>query len=49
MSNNLVVTLTFKILSGPYLDSWMLDWLRSAGLLSHGVTFYFGSAKVCHN
>ena len=56
MSNNLiVVTLTFKILSGPYrrsfkvykIVSWMCPWLGSAGMLSHGVIFNLGSAKVC--
>ena len=50
-----VVTLTFKILSGPYLrkhkvknvDSWMGHCLGSVGMLSDGVPFNFGSAKVC--
>ena len=40
-----VVTLTFKILYGPYLncklyevDSWMGHWLEGAGVKHHGVT-----------
>ena len=52
MSNDLVVvTLTFKILSGPYprnckVDSWMVCWLESAGMQSHGVISSLGSVKV---
>ena len=50
-----MVTVTLKILSGPYLencklkevDSWMGHWLGSVGILNYGVTFNLGSAKVC--
>ena len=56
MSNGLVVvTLIFKVLSGPFLRnfkvlkivSWMVLWLGSACMLSHGVIFDLGSTKVC--
>ena len=29
------------------VDSWICDWLGSVGMLSHGVIFDLGSARVC--
>ena len=50
-----VVTLTLKVLSGTYprnskvqkVYSQMGHWLGSVGMLNHGVTINFASAKVC--
>ena len=48
---DLDLTLTFVVYLGNHkmynVDSWMIRWLGNAGMLSHGVIFNLGSAKVC--
>ena len=41
-----VVTLTFKILSGPHISE-TVGWLGRVGMLNHGVTLNLGFDKVC--
>ena len=43
-----ILTLTFKILSGPFWKLLGFRKLANVGILNHGVTFNIGSVKVCY-
>ena len=50
-----ILTLTFRILSGPYLRNWCTRLIcgslgtlnNGVGMINHGVTFNLSCVKVC--